>query len=55
MPQFDASIPKKMAKQTTYKIDGRNFIVTPIFHEDKRDNGSPEWYPYIVNIAVLTA
>lgn len=22
---------------------------------DKRDNGSPEWYPYIVNIAVLTA
>ena len=38
MPQFDASIPKKMAKQTTYKIDGRNFIVTPIFHEDKRES-----------------
>lgn len=22
---------------------------------DKRDNGSNAWYPYIVNIAVLTA
>lgn len=36
--QLDASIPAKMAKQTTYNIDGRNFIVTPVFHEDGRES-----------------
>lgn len=36
--QLDASIPAKMSKQTTYNIDGRNFIVTPVFHEDGRES-----------------
>ncbi len=36
--QLDASIPQKMAKQTTYKFDSRSFIVMPVFREDGRES-----------------
>lgn len=34
----EASVKNKMEKSTAYTIDGRKFIVTPVFQENGRES-----------------